>query len=71
MCDTDDWRWRRRLRHFFNNDAMRDRAAVRPRKVSHFLSDLPLRHLVSRLKTHHPFADIPLKEMFWLGQTQP
>jgi hypothetical protein len=32
MCDTDDWRWRRRLRHFFNNDAMRDRAEVRPRK---------------------------------------
>jgi hypothetical protein len=31
MCDTDDWRWRRRLRHFFNNDAMRDRAEVRPR----------------------------------------
>jgi hypothetical protein len=29
MCDTDDWRWRRRLRHFFNNDAMRDRAAQR------------------------------------------
>jgi hypothetical protein len=32
MCDTNDWRWRRRLRHFFNNDAMRDRAEVRPRK---------------------------------------
>jgi len=32
MCDTDDWRWRRRLRHFFNNNAMRDRAEVRPRK---------------------------------------
>jgi hypothetical protein len=32
MCDTDDWRWRRRLRHFFNNDAMRHRAEVRPRK---------------------------------------
>jgi len=32
MCDTDDWRWRRRLRHFFNNDAKRDRAEVRPRK---------------------------------------
>jgi hypothetical protein len=32
MCDTDDWRWRRRLRHFFNNDAMRDWAEVRPRK---------------------------------------
>jgi hypothetical protein len=32
MWDTDDWRWRRRLRHFFNNDAMRDRAEVRPRK---------------------------------------
>src|SRR6267143_2827987 len=32
MCDTDDWQWRRRLRHFFNNDAMRHRAEVRPRK---------------------------------------
>ena len=32
MCDTDDWRWRRRLRYFFNNDAMRDRAEVRSRK---------------------------------------
>jgi hypothetical protein len=32
MCDTDDWRWRRRLRHFFNNDAMRDPTEVRLRK---------------------------------------